>query len=158
MPGPGWWAMGICPSARSYRHWSGGGALTMGARSRRQRLGTHRLFVGDSASLCAPLKKPRSADSDPLSQRRLYRRLRGSAPRVARQGRRRALGLDHRPTQGRLSDEHLCWSKRDLSAKRYVYFWADGIHGGASSVARNVFNQSRSTMAEGIGSASRAAL
>jgi putative transposase len=26
------------------------------------------------------------------------------------------------------SDEHLCWSKRDLSAKRYVYFWADGIH------------------------------
>jgi len=20
------------------------------------------------------------------------------------------------------------WSKRDLSTKRYVYFWADGIH------------------------------
>jgi hypothetical protein len=20
------------------------------------------------------------------------------------------------------------WSKRDLSAKRYVYFWVDGIH------------------------------
>jgi transposase-like protein len=35
-------------------------------------------------------------------------------------------------TIGRLkdawSDEHLRWSKRDLSAKRYVYFWADGIH------------------------------
>jgi putative transposase len=26
------------------------------------------------------------------------------------------------------SDEHVRWSKRDLSAKRYVYFWADGIH------------------------------
>ena len=26
------------------------------------------------------------------------------------------------------SDEHVSWSKRDLSAKRYVYFWADGIH------------------------------
>jgi transposase-like protein len=26
------------------------------------------------------------------------------------------------------SDEHMRWSKRDLSAKRYVYFWADGIH------------------------------
>lgn len=26
------------------------------------------------------------------------------------------------------SDEHVIWSKRDLSAKRYVYFWADGIH------------------------------
>ena len=26
------------------------------------------------------------------------------------------------------SDEHARWSKRDLSTKRYVYFWADGIH------------------------------
>jgi transposase-like protein len=26
------------------------------------------------------------------------------------------------------SDEHMRWSKRDLSAKRYIYFWADGIH------------------------------
>ena len=25
-------------------------------------------------------------------------------------------------------DDHTQWSKRDLSAKRYVYVWADGIH------------------------------
>src|SRR5436309_7532837 len=35
-------------------------------------------------------------------------------------------------TIGRLKDawwdEHVRWSKRDLCAKRYVYFWADGIH------------------------------
>ena len=35
-------------------------------------------------------------------------------------------------TIGRLKDawwdEHVRWSKRDLSAKRYVYFWVDGIH------------------------------
>ena len=35
-------------------------------------------------------------------------------------------------TIGRLKDawseEHTRWSKRDLSAKRYVYFWVDGIH------------------------------
>ena len=35
-------------------------------------------------------------------------------------------------TIGRLkeawSEEHARWSKCDLSAKRYVYFWADGIH------------------------------
>src|SRR3989449_8998906 len=35
-------------------------------------------------------------------------------------------------TIGRLkdawSDEHARWSRRDLSAKRYVYFWVDGIH------------------------------
>ena len=46
------------------------------------------------------------------------------------------LGKDARglsaSTIGRLkdawSDEHVRWSKRDLSAKRYVYFWVDGIH------------------------------
>src|SRR5206468_5104017 len=26
------------------------------------------------------------------------------------------------------SEEHARWSKRDLSAKRYVYFWVDGIY------------------------------
>ena len=35
-------------------------------------------------------------------------------------------------TIGRLkeawSEEHVRWSKRDLSAKRYVYFWVDGVH------------------------------
>lgn len=25
-------------------------------------------------------------------------------------------------------DEYIAWRKRDLSAKRYVYIWADGIH------------------------------
>jgi putative transposase len=36
------------------------------------------------------------------------------------------------------SDEHLRWSKRDLSAKRYVYFWADGIHVQALSTGRGI--------------------
>jgi transposase-like protein len=35
-------------------------------------------------------------------------------------------------TIGRLkevwSEERTRWSKRDLSAKRYVYFWVEGIH------------------------------
>ena len=26
------------------------------------------------------------------------------------------------------ADEHARWRKRDLSAKRYVYFWVDGVH------------------------------
>lgn len=26
------------------------------------------------------------------------------------------------------AEEHMCWCKRDLSAKRYVYVWADGIY------------------------------
>lgn len=30
-------------------------------------------------------------------------------------------------------DEHAAWQRRDLSAKRYVYIWADGIHLEAAS-------------------------
>ena len=30
--------------------------------------------------------------------------------------------------KGAWADEHTRWLKRDLSARRYVYFWADGIH------------------------------
>ena len=47
-------------------------------------------------------KSSRSPDPDPLPQRRLHRRLRGGPHRTARQGCRRALGLDHRAAQGRL--------------------------------------------------------
>jgi Transposase, Mutator family len=46
-------------------------------------------------------------------------------------GARHAGGLSA-STIGRLKDawseEHVRWSRRDLSAKRYIYFWADGIH------------------------------
>ena len=38
------------------------------------------------------------------------------------------VGLDHRAAEGGWVDEHERWKKRDLSAKRYVYVWADGIH------------------------------
>ena len=35
-------------------------------------------------------------------------------------------------TIGRLKavwwDEYEAWQKRDLSARRYVYFWADGVY------------------------------
>jgi Transposase, Mutator family len=46
-------------------------------------------------------------------------------------------------TVGRLkeawSEEHARWSKCDLSAKRYVYFWVDGIHvqAGLEDAAQN---------------------
>ena len=84
------------------RHRSGRRALSARARPRRRRFGAHPLFVGDSAALRAPLEEPRSADPDPLPQGRLHRRLRGGADRAARQGRRRAVGLDHRAAQGGL--------------------------------------------------------
>ena len=48
----------------------------------------------------------------------------------------RSISVDHRPPQEPApaeageawTEEHARWQKRDLSAKRYVYCWADGIH------------------------------
>ena len=97
-------------------------------RPRRRWFGAHPLFFGDSAALCAAVEEPRSADSDPLSQGRLHRRLRGGTARSAWQGCRRSVRIDDRGLKDAWSEEHARWSKRDLSAKRYVYFWADGIH------------------------------
>jgi transposase-like protein len=31
------------------------------------------------------------------------------------------------------ADEHVAWSRRDMSESRYVYWWADGIHTGLRS-------------------------
>jgi putative transposase len=31
------------------------------------------------------------------------------------------------------AEEHLLWNRRDLSAARWVYWWADGIHTGLRS-------------------------
>jgi putative transposase len=44
----------------------------------------------------APVENSRSVDPDPLPQGCLHRRLRAGTPRIAGQGGRRALGLDHR--------------------------------------------------------------
>src|SRR3981081_92259 len=88
----------------------------------------HPIFVGDFASLCAPIEEPRGADPDSLSE--------GHLPGDFEEALIALLGKDagglSASTIGRLkeawSDEHTRWSKRDLSANRYVYFWVDGIH------------------------------
>jgi transposase-like protein len=85
-------------------------------------LRAHPLFVGDLAALRAALEEPRSADG--VSTGDFEEAL------LALLG-KDASGLSA-STISRLkeawSDEHTRWSKRDLSAKRYVYFWVDGIH------------------------------
>jgi 4a-hydroxytetrahydrobiopterin dehydratase len=85
----------------------------------------HPLLVGDFALLCAPIEESRGVDSDPLPARHIQRRLCGGSHG------KDAGGLSA-STIARLkdvwSDEYQQWEKRDLSAKRHVYMWADGIH------------------------------
>ena len=51
-----------------------------------------------------------------------------------------AFGLHDHPAERGLGVEAERWQRRDLTAKRYVYFWVDGIyfqrpHGGREAVA-----------------------
>ncbi len=93
-----------------------------------RRCWTHPLHAGDPAALCPALEEPRYADPDPLSERRLDRRFWRGAGRLLGKD---APGLSA-TTIGRLKegwiDEHKRWSERDLSARSYVYVWADGIY------------------------------
>src|SRR6516165_581740 len=120
--------MGICPSARCDRHRSGCRALSSGSRPCCRWRRAHPLLIGDFAALRAPVKEPRSVNPNPY--------LKGVSTGDSEEALVALLGKDtgglSASTIGRLkeawSDEHARWSKRDLSAKRYVYFWADGIH------------------------------
>src|ERR1700726_2230504 len=73
----------------------------------------------------------RGADPDSLSEGHLHRSTGDFEEALIALLGKDAGGLSA-STIGRLkeawSDEHTRWSKRDLSAKRYVYFWVDGIH------------------------------
>ena len=71
-------------------------------RDREATVGAHSLHPGHSAALRPAHEEPRSADPDPLPEGHLHRRLRGGAGCVARQGRRRAVGLDHCAAEGGL--------------------------------------------------------
>jgi transposase-like protein len=57
-----------------------------------------------------------------LSEGRFDRRLRRNAEGTARKGCPRPVAFNDRTLEG------CAWEKRDLSAKSYVYMWADGIH------------------------------
>ena len=58
--------------------------------------------AGNPPTLRPAFEEPRYADPDPLSERRVDRRLRGGAGRLARQGCSWLVGYDHRATEGRL--------------------------------------------------------
>jgi hypothetical protein len=79
------------------------------------------------AALHAAIEVDRGA-ADPLSEGDIDRRLLRGAGGAARQGCCRVVSIGDRPPEDGWFDEHAAWQKRDLSAKRYVYIWADGIH------------------------------
>lgn len=98
------------------------------SRRGRYRPRPHPVRSIDPAALHALLEIDRDAAADPLPEGNLHRRLLRGSGGAARQGCCRVSAS----AIGRLKDgwlvEHTAWQRRDLSAKRYVYIWADGIH------------------------------
>ena len=108
------------------RHRPGCGSRATGSRPHGPGRRAHPVQLRAPAALCAALEEPRSPDPRPLPQGHLQ-----LAEALAALLGPDAGGLSA-STVARLTevwaDEHAHWLKRDLSARHYVYFWADGIH------------------------------
>ena len=86
-----------------------------------------RFLAVDPATLHAPVEVDRKVAADPLPGISTGDFSEAPAALLGKD----AAGLSASAI-GRLKDgwfdEHAAWQKHDLSAKRYVYIWADGIH------------------------------
>ena len=99
-----------------------------GARPPSYRGRAHPVFAIDPAAVRAAVEEPGSADPYPLPEGHLNRRFRGSAGGARRHGRARSIGIDHRPPQGGVEPRSTRAGRSAIcSAKRYLYFWVDGI-------------------------------
>ena len=76
----------------------------------------------------SPDAEPRCALAGPLPARGLDRRLPGGAGGAARPGRTEPVAFGDRSADGEWQAEYEHWQRRDLSARRYVYVWADGVY------------------------------
>src|ERR1019366_6161468 len=72
-------------------------------------------------------EEPRCAPAGALSARDFGRRFPGGPHGLARQGRAEPPAVIAR-LKGEWEGEYQQWQKRDLSARRYVYVWADGVY------------------------------
>ena len=89
---------------------------------------SHPLHLGGPAGLPAAHEERRGAAALAVPEGHLDRPVRGDAHGPAGAGRPGSVG-DHDPAPGgSWQDEHERWQGRDLSAKRYVYVWADGVY------------------------------
>ena len=104
-------------------------APTPGSRSlSRERRRAHSLHVRDLASLSQASQVGRGAVALAVPQGHLVGRLRRSArgPVGSRSDRLSSTTISR--LKAAWADDYERWTRRDLSAKRYVDFWADGVY------------------------------
>src|ERR1700735_3600253 len=73
-------------------------------------------------------QEPRRPSARSLSARDFRRRFPGGPRGPARQGRAQPFLGCYRASQERMGGRYRRWQKRDLSARHYVYVWADGVY------------------------------
>src|SRR3984957_9205124 len=73
-------------------------------------------------------QEPRRPSARALSARDFRRRFPGGPRRPARQGRAHLSASVIARLKSEWEDEYRRWQKRDLSARHYVYVWADGVY------------------------------
>src|SRR5262249_15024227 len=129
MAGGGWCATGICPSVRS---WPAAVRWLCAARA----CVTAAAKVASASAFRRRFCPPYARRSKSLEVLIPILYLKGISTGDFEDALIALLGRDagglSASTIGRLKEawceEHARWSKRDLSAKRYIYFWVDGIH------------------------------
>src|SRR5580704_6501959 len=111
------------------RGWSSRGPARQGARpGRRRRGGENPLHLIDPAEVGAADQEPRCAVADSLSARVVDRRLPGGAQRTVGKGRTQPVSGRDRTADGGVAGRLRCLAEAELSPRRYVYVWADGVY------------------------------
>ena len=84
--------------------------------------------LGDPAAVGAANKEPGCASAGALSAWHLDGRLPGGIGGAVGQGRAEPVAGGDFPADGGVAKRSMShWQKRDLSARRYLYVWADGV-------------------------------
>ena len=122
-----WFATGMIRFARFRLASAGGGSEAEGPRSRPDGGGADPVHFEYPAQMGAAHEEPRRVVAGSLSARDFRRRFPGGPRRLARQGRAQPLRGGDRGSRSKWEDEYRQWQKRDLSARHYVYVWADGV-------------------------------
>jgi putative transposase len=98
------------------------------SRSWRRRWRAHPVFLNIAAALRTPDQEARRSPAGALPARDLDRRHAGGAGRLAGQGRRNLSPTVLARLKSGWQEKFERWKRRDLSARRYVYIWADGVY------------------------------
>ena len=97
-------------------------------RGASERGGEDPFHLVDPAEVGAADEEPRCPAADPLSARGLDGRFPGGTRGAAGQGCAEPVAGGDRPADGGVAGGLCAWQRRDLSARRYVYVWADGVY------------------------------